>query len=411
MRTSMLLPLAAAGCLGAPTGIPRDAAGDDDAAGPIDAERIDAEPMKVWPPAGDVAFAAIAIADVAGDAAEDVIAVNVGDDAGGVYLLVAGTDLDPDISGLATTYTDRYDADLTAPVAAIVVDDKLVILDNPSTGARMTVLDENLDLVVTFATGGPAAPAGARQVLSPTTIGPNGGSLVFVNGDDVRLIDFLALEDDTPSIVMVPPPTGGWAGVHVVDVYESTGLVYLAGLGTAAWTCPVPMGGPMDAWTQERTGPAWSAQITGQVPDDGVDDLKVDLIGVDPDGANPAKICVLDVIADTTGTTCLTTAIPENAGHVLVHDNFAPGPELDLAVVTPGTTESKIEVFPLLRVTGTAVAADTSPAPASFPGANARVATGDLDTVAGPRHLVLLAESGALTCVTTRPEGTLECSD
>lgn len=391
------------GCLSAPTGLDRDAGAP-----------ADAEPEHVWPPEGDVDFQAIATGDFAGDSTDDVIAVNVGDDHTGVFLLVGGVDLDPGVEAVASTYTEYERIEgLKPPVAALVVEGYVVVLDNPSSGGRITVLSgDALDQVAQFDTGGPQAPGMARPVLKQLAFGMGvGGSLGIVDGDDFRATPIEMLEDASPDVLAIPAPAGGWNGVQTVDVYQSGGPVFFAAFGTQTQTSPVPTGGGSQVWTSERASTGlWPAQVFGSLPFDGVDDDQVDLIALDASGAGNNQICAIDAIANA-APTCLATPTTEDDGFVLLYDNLAPGPEDDLVVALPGPAGTRVDIFPTLAVTGGALESAVPLAPQTFAGANAHLATGDLDPAAGPRAIVQLAPDGALTCITVRPEGVMRCSD
>ena len=378
--TSCLLVAALGGCLSAPTGQPADAA-------------VDATP-RVWPPAG-AAVVAIAAGAVDGDAVDDLVVVDAGTDQ--IYLLTGGVDVKATADG-ATTYTRSAAlSGLEGPAAAVVVNSgaaRVVVLDSPAGGARLTILDGALAPIGTsMIPGAPRPPTGSTVGLALGPFGMNMTSSVFIAlPTSMWFLENAQLTVATPQVAMPQmPPAGPLTSVLAAGGYRapSTPPQPRAFVSELARTQRADASAGAWTWTDIRVGGAsWLGQIVSYV---GATQVPY-VIGYEAASPN-GKLCVLDVEAATSGCATVGMTLPSP---ILAAGPIVSAGQLDVVLLDPGAPQG-LFVAADLTVNGTTVTTDPQSAPRDLGLAGPRVALAQLDG-AGGKEIVVVGASGGLTC-------------
>lgn len=382
------LTTALAGCLGAPTGLPADASVD----APTDARVVDATPM-TWPPPAPQVLA-IAAGPVDGDAIDDLVVVDAASDK--VYLLKGGVDVAATTSAV-TSYSESFTiADLEGPAAALVVnfgEARVVVLDNPQPGPRITILKADLSLSGTSPIAmAQRPPADSVVSLNVSPFGMNNASSVFISlPTSMHFIEGAQVSASPPMIV--PPgtlPAGTPTTIRAVGAYRSPGpppapRAFISELGAAqranangaAWT-----------WSSLRTGNDWPAQT---VTDLGGDQL-LEVVGYE-NGAPDGKLCVLAV--ETMATGCAGAGV--NLPNVqIVVGGVVTAAQRDV-VILDGNNPQGVFVAADLRMNGSTVMVEARSLPRDMMVPSPRMALAQLDG-AGGQEILVVGANGVVKC-------------
>lgn len=401
MRTlalaSMLVAGVVAGCLSAPTG--RDP-------GTIDANGDG--PNNLWPPPA-ANIAAITAADMDNDGKDDIVAADAG--SGRIFLLRGGTDIDPARAAVTTASDSAPLVGLRAPVAVTVAVyagmKYVVVLDNPASGARLTVFNAQLDVVSQVNAGPPAAAANATVTIAQTTFGMGMAAVFGSVPDAVFFFEGNQLPLASP-VVLTLPVTGAtpFAQVLAVGAYVASGPMprVVVSEPTLAQRADTPSVGVFNWSINRPVGNPWSAQAIADI----TGDTFPDVVGFAPEGAMPADICVLDV-QGATAPACYDTMFGMDTASIVVGPVVAAGQnDVILAHVNPGApSETSVFVVARLRVSGT-VMADGFSLPASFPIVNGRLALAQLDTAG--KEIIVVGTNGAIQCARSNGGMPLPCA-
>lgn len=405
MRVLAVLPsfavaVAATACLSAPTGMQP---------GTIDA--TDAN-LDVWPPP-NANIVAIAAGDLDADSRDDIIAVDAGN--GRIYLLRGGVDIDPTRAMVNSASDSAPLVGLRAPAAATIAivggTRHVVVLDNPASGARLTVFNASLDQTGQNNAGPPAASSGQTVTLAQTTFGIGGGAVFGSVPDAVFFMEGNVLGMAVPGVMMLPeigatPFAQVLAvGAYVVPGTPATPRVFVSEPGRAQRADSPGIG--QFNWSSNRTGNDWTAQAVVDVT--GTSDMFPDVVGFAPEGPNPADICVLDVQA-ASAPACYDTPFGMDASTAIAAGPVVAPGQVDavLAHVNPGnpTMTSVFVVFDV-RIAGT-VMSDGVTSPTNFPVADGLLTLAQLD--AGGKEIVLVGRGGAVLCAKTAGAAPVACA-
>lgn len=399
-RPTLLAAAAAAlvgatACLGAPTGRPP---GAGDAA--TDADATDAmtdAPVNAWPPTG-MEVIAIAAGDVDVDGEDDLIVAD--GQTARIYLLRGGVDLVPTRATVDTFSASAPLAGLRAPASIAVARAgavrHIVVLDSPTTGARLTVLDPSLQATGTSMLSPNPPTAGDTVRVFQSTFGMMMDAVMVSVPDQAGFIEGSRLDDPAPQILMVAETGVTFTDLLVVGGYVPGGppmnprIVALEPM--RLHRAEVMMGN--FTWTTVRDGSAWTSQTFHDVTGDGF----VDVVGFAPEGGNPADICVADFHSVTvpSPTYCFDTLFNMNGGELLVGP-IATGTSDDVALLDHiPAKDALLFLIRNLQVSGGALLADGGPpymVPVTFP---ARHVIMQLDT--GNPEVVVVGTDGEVAC-------------
>jgi hypothetical protein len=386
-RVALVVPLACAGCLGAPTGLHPDIGSD---------AAVDAAPDgpdDTWPPP-DLAVAAIAAGDVTGDGRDDLVVVST--PAGGaasVLLIDGASGLDYAAPGLVVRARASQPLDGGGPVAVTVIDGEAVLAYARAGTMRIAAFTGgDLHVVGDLATGA-QAPAGAvwiDEVLFP------GDASHVVLGAGTTLIHLATsdLATSPPNVPLIPSPEGGgppappWSSPPVAIATYADGADRVIAVATEASLdrSVIPTAPPPDgtfAWTNVRSAPAWDGQHRVALDGDDVPEV------VGTTRATPSELCAASVA--TGDTACAPSGLPP--GGDITSGQLTPDATPDLVVVQSQTATS-IAVLPNPTLAGGAL---TLTAPLSTTlSARAVVTLASLGH--GSDAIVTMDAAGAATC-------------
>ncbi|HUQ04306.1 MAG TPA: hypothetical protein VM261_17525 [Kofleriaceae bacterium] len=388
----------AAGCLSAPTG--RDPAAIDAAVDGAGA---------AWPPPS-ANIVAITAGDLDGDGKDDLIAADAAN--ARVFLLRGGVDLDPTRTAVTSTSDSAPLAGLRAPAAAIIARNGgarfVVVLDNPASGPRLTVLDAQLVITSQTSAGQTPAPSGAVVSLTQTTFGMNMNAIFGSIPDAVFFMEGTVLGMATPAVMQLPENGATpLASVIAVAGFVASGTpasptVVVSELDHAQKA--IASGPGVFNWSTVRaTGPTWTAQT----PADITGDTYADIVAFAPEGGNTADLCVLDAQAGTTA--CLDTPFGMDTAAIAVGPVVAPNQsDVVLAHVNPGNPSlTAVFVVPRLRVQGTLLA-DGMSAPTMLPAMNGLLALAQLDGAG--KEILVVGQDGAIVCARSNGGAPVACA-
>ncbi|MCE9574901.1 MAG: hypothetical protein K8W52_17255 [Deltaproteobacteria bacterium] len=389
-----LAALGLAGCLSAPTG----------------QAPVDAASGLAWPPPGANIVAHVS-ADLDGDGLDDVLALDA--TSGRIYVLRggAGHDVDPSRATVTTVTRSAALAGLAGPAAVAVIAyqsvRRVVILDTPTAGARLTVLGADLAPISTTMLAVARPAANATVSLTPSAFGMSGAALFGTVPDGAFFIEASEAAKGTPMIPGVPS-TGGTAfndvmaaGGYITRTGTPTPRIFVSERTLAQRSDA--QGGNFAFTSLRPAGPGWSPQVV----DDITGDQLPDVIGFDGNGNGNALLCAIDVESATLPT-CFQTPFGMDAATMVVGPALATG-QRDVVLVSKSPTSGDVSVFvvPDLHVSGAALAADNPGPPGSFPVDSPTMSLAQLDT--GPLEVLLVGKDGAIVCVHARTGPSVTC--
>jgi hypothetical protein len=395
-----------AGCLSAPTGrdpATIDAAGDD--GGGTDAN------VTTWPPPSP-SIVAITAGDLGGDGKDDIIAADAG--SARVFLLRGGVDIDPARNTVTTASISTPVVGLRPPAALTVAVHNgqkfVVLLDNPTDGARLTIFNAQLAIVSQTEVSASAAPGTATVTLAQTGFGMSMNAVFGSLPDAVFFVEGAQLSNAAPMVLNVPE-TGATAfasvlavGGYIVAGTPGTPRVFVSeptlvqradttGPGTFTWS------------TNRAAGSPWTAQTVADV----TGDTFPDVIGFAPESTNPADICVQDV-HNQMSPTCYDTQFGMDTASLVAGPVVAAGQtDVILAHVNPqNTAQTAVFVVARLRVAGSVTQADGFSPPTMFPVMDGMLALAQLDGAG--KEIIVVGRNAAIVCARSNGAAPVACA-
>jgi hypothetical protein len=391
MRAPLPFLLLVGGCLSAPTG---RAPGDIDASdAPVDATGA------AWPPPA-ANIVAIGSGDLDGDNKDDIIVADQGG-GGRVFVLRGGVDIPANGGAVTTTSDTAALTGLRPPAAAIVAKNGItpfvVVLDNPASGPRLTIFDNQLAMVSQSSAGATPAPAATIVTLTQTTFGMAQNAVFGSIPDGLFFIEGSALPTAAPNVMQLPevgaspPPTDIRAVAGFVATGPSPTVVISEGDHAQK---AISTGPGAFTWSTVRTtGAVWSSQAAADI----TGDTYSDVVGFNGNGGGNAQICVLDAQGGTTPN-CYQTPFGMDTAGITVGPILAPTQDdVVLTSVNP-QNQAMTGVFLVsnLRVVGSNVMADNAGAPTDFAVQDASFALAQLDTAG--KEIILVGRNGTIIC-------------
>jgi hypothetical protein len=272
----------------------------------------------------------------------------------------------------------------------------IVVLDSPTNGARVTVLDASLAVTGTSMLS-PNAPAPDDTVrVFQSTFGMGMNAVMVSVPNQAAFIEGDRLDDAAPPLLMVQQTGVSFTDLLLVGGYVPGGpplfprIVALE--PTHTYRADVNMGAY--TWTLVRDGTAWTSQAFHDVTGDGF----VDVVGFAPEGGNPADICVADFHNATvpSPTYCYDTVFNMNGGELLVGP-IASATSDDVALLDHvPAKDAALFLVRNLQVSGSVLLADGGPpyfVSVPYP---ARHVIMQLDT--GTPEVVVVGTDGEIAC-------------
>lgn len=390
---SIILAAGALAACGGTTATPTDDGGTD---GPTETGG------GPWPPPGTLDIVGIGSGRVDGDPFDDLIVID-GSGGGNVYLLRGAVDVRADRASPALTFTARAPLPgLRGPAAAAVLTDlndvpRIVVLDNPASGVRLTVFGP--DLMQSGQTvpdpGAPAAASTDLVSLHASTFGPNGGAIIGTAPNAVVFLEKSDLADLVP-VMRLPGAGGGrtqFTAVRAADGYSSAMQRFVVSQAVSAQRATID--GANWSWTTLRDEGAppimtWHAQATSTI----TADVYPDVVGYDRKDGTSADLCVIDVEAGLKG--CQNQPIV-GLNPVLAVGNVSALGTHDAVLMAPAGPSVTLVIVPDLQMTGGAVTTAPPTTPRQFSVTRGLMTIAKLDN-SGLAKILLVGRDGAILC-------------